>query len=205
MKKVKIILIGESGVGKSSLITQYIEKKFKLEQTFTISNDRRIKPLSINGKEIKLEIWDTVGQEKLRNINKMFMKNVQIAIFVYDITKKKSIINFDSYWYKEVSDENDVTKIIFGIVANKSDLYKIQEIDQLEGKKLAEKIGGKFFETTAKNFESIQTVFEELVQDYITKFSENDDIDKDNRQSLVLNKDINNKKRNKNECCRKNK
>ena len=203
MKKLKIILIGESGVGKSSLITQYIEKKYNLELTFTISNDRRLKPLSINGKKINLEIWDTVGQEKLRNINKMFMKNVQIAIFVYDITKKKSIINFDSYWYKEVCNENDIDKVIFGIVANKTDLYQKQEIDQIEGIQLAQNIGAKFFETSATNFESIQTVFEELAQDYISKFSDTEDIDKDCRPSCVLNPNINNQKRNKNECCLK--
>ena len=199
MKRLKIIIIGESNVGKSSLISQYIDKNFKLEYMSTIANDRRIKKLIINDKEITIEIWDTVGQEKLRNINKMFLKNSQIAIFVYDITNKKSIEHFESYWYKEVCDTNDPNKIIFGIVANKIDLYNKQEIEPSEGIKLAETIGAKFYETSANNYDSIEIVFEELVENYINKFANFDSDDNCNKSYILDNISA---KKDKSNCCK---
>ena len=90
-EKIKLILVGDSTVGKTSIINQYIKNTFSSEFTVTMAQDKSLKSIKLNnGKELMLEIWDTVGQEKLRSTNKIFMKNSKIALIVYIITDQQS-------------------------------------------------------------------------------------------------------------------
>ena len=109
MKKLKVTLIGESQVGKTSLINQYVNNKFEDEYLMTIGNDKMIKEIEINENKVRLEIWDTIGQKDLRNANKIFMKNTNIALIVYDITNKKSFENLNEF-YKELIKMNERDK-----------------------------------------------------------------------------------------------
>ena len=166
MKKLKVTLIGESKVGKTSLINQYVNNKFEEEYIMTIGNDKMIKEIEINENKVRLEIWDTIGQESLRSANKIFMKNTNIALIVYDITNKKSFENLNEF-YKELIKMNERDKMIIGIAANKSDLYENSEVNKEEGEEYANNINALYFESTATDHENVVNIFEELIKVYI--------------------------------------
>ena len=166
MYKPKLILVGEGHVGKTSIIQKFIEQKFSESYLMTVGSDKSIKDLKINGKDIKLEIWDTAGQDKYRGVNKIFMKNTKIALLVYDITEKYTFEQL-KFWIDNVKEINKNEQIIFGIAANKSDLFEQQVIDTEKGKKFANDNNCLFFETSAKDHGSIVNVFDKLVEKYV--------------------------------------
>ena len=166
MKKLKFILVGESQVGKTSLINQYVNNEFDGDYLMTIGNDKITKDIKINEEQLKLEIWDSIGHESLRSANKIFMKNTDIALIVYDITNKKSFVNLNEF-YKELIKMNERDKMIIGIAANKSDLYENTEVNKEEGEEYAKNINALFFESTATDHENVVNIFEELIKVYI--------------------------------------
>ncbi len=166
MNKTKLIIVGEATVGKTSILLQYNENQFIENYITTIGNDKTIKEMTIKDKKLKVEIWDTAGQEKFRAVNKIFMKNTQIALIVYSITDKNSFEQL-KFWIEQVKEINKNEKIIFGIAANKSDLFEQQIISTEVGKKFAEDNKCLFFETSAKDHKSIVTVFEKLIEKYV--------------------------------------
>ena len=166
MKKLKVTLIGESQVGKTSLINQYVNNKFEDEYLMTIGNDKMIKEIEINENKVRLEIWDTIGQENLRSANKIFMKNTDIALIVYDITNRQSFVNLNEF-YEELININKRDKMIIGIAANKSDLYENAKVNKEEGEEYAKKINALYFESTATDHENVVNIFEELIKVYI--------------------------------------
>ena len=175
MDKIKLIIVGESKVGKTSLINQYLEKKFDFDITFTITSDKFEKIIKLdNDKELKIEIWDTAGQEKYRVVNKIFIKNSKIALLVYDITNRNSFEQID-YWYKTIKDLNPF-EVIFGVVANKIDLYKKQIISKEEGENYAKSINALFFETSSMEYDSINQVFIEIANAYFKNIAERESI-----------------------------
>ena len=166
MKKLKVTLIGESKVGKTSLINQYVNNKFEEEYFMTIGNDKLIKEIEINENKVRLEIWDTIGQENLRSANKIFMKNTDIALIVYDITNKETFEKVN-HWINLVKEVNGNRNLIIGIAANKSDLYENTEVNREEGEEYAKKINALYFESTATDHENVVNIFEELIKVYI--------------------------------------
>ena len=167
MDRIKLILVGDKSVGKTSIITQFSEKQFTNDYIPTIGSDKIIKEIEIKGEKLKLEIWDTVGQEQYRTVNKIFIKNAQIALIVYDITNKDSFNNLN-FWLQEIIDINR-KKVICCVLSNKTDLYENQVVDSEEGKNFATEKKMKFFETSAKDYESIEKVFIEICEDYSSK------------------------------------
>ena len=125
--------------------------------------------IKINNIEYKVNLWDTIGQEKYKALTKIFFKNSKIVLFVYDITSRKSFESLRSW--KQIIDEILGNVPIIGVVANKCDLYLKEQVKEDEGKKYAEEIGAKFIYTSAKldalNFKKF---LEELVKDYVKKF-----------------------------------
>ena len=164
--KVKLILVGETTVGKTSIINQYIDKTFKEEYMMTIGKEKSLKNINLEGKEVTLEIYDTAGQIDYRAINKIFMKNTDIALIVYDITNKKSFEEL-SDWINSVNQSNNNKNVIFGIAANKSDLYEQKVINKKEGEEFAKNNNALFFETSAKDYDSVENVFLTLSEEYI--------------------------------------
>ena len=170
---IKLILIGESGTGKTSLIDVYSGKKFSLKTFSSLSSNYIIKKMEINQKNYVIKIWDTAGQERFRSLNKLFIKDSQIVIFVYDVTKKKTFEEL-GYWVnfvQQILPEN----VIFGIVANKMDLINADENNEKnnceyvkgeEGQKYSDEIGAIFCETSAKD--DIEE-FADLVRQLINK------------------------------------
>ena len=112
----KIVLVGESGVGKSCIINYLMKNDFKINQMPSISCEYYKKIMEFNelsGKKILFQIWDTVGQERYRSVSKLFYKNAKAAIFVYDITKKDSFQKIKDFWYKEISEFSPNNKYLF--------------------------------------------------------------------------------------------
>jgi small GTP-binding protein len=168
MSKVKLIFVGEGGVGKTCLISQYMENKFNEEHAMTVGRDKSLKEIEINGKTINLEIWDTPGQEKFNSASKMFMKNTKIALIVYSIIDKNSFKKLDK-WIDMVNETNKNENVTIGIVANKSDLFEKQEVSKEEGEQYAKDKNLFFFETSAKDYASINNVFIEICKAYLEK------------------------------------
>ena len=164
--KIKFILVGDKAVGKTSLITQYTSKTFSENYIMTIGADKQLKNINIGGKEVSLEIFDTVGQEEYRAINKLFMKKTDIALIIYDITNGKSFEEL-SDWVKIVKEINGKENVVFGVAANKSDLYEQKVVNKKEGEKFAEDNDALFFETSAKDYDSVENVFLTLCEQFL--------------------------------------
>ena len=173
--RLKVIFVGSGQVGKTSLITQYLNKTFTEGYLITVGVDKSMKNIKIEGKDVTLEINDTAGQEDYRQVNKIFMKNTKIAIFVYDITNRASFEEIPK-WIETVNQSNPNNNIIFGLAANKSDLYENQEIKKKEGSDFANNHNLLFFETSAKDYDSIENVFMALTKEYLTKNNNNTNI-----------------------------
>lgn len=179
---VKILLIGDSNVGKTSILLRYDENEFKNTYMSTIGIDFRIKTISIDNKKVKLQIWDTAGQERFRSITTSYYKLAMGIVLVYDITSEKSFSNI-SYWFDNIKKNANVNvkKIL---VANKSDLNDERAIEYERGKELALNYDVPFYEISTKNGDNIGEIFELLTRNIIyNKESEiNND---DDRLNLV--------------------
>ncbi len=160
---VKVVLLGESGVGKTSIINQFIAKKFNPRCATSVSAQFVSKIINFPElkKSIKFDIWDTVGQEKYRSLARIFYKDAKVIIFVYDITKEFSFNSLKDYWYKETSNNADGHPLL-ALVANKVDLYENQVVEHKDGKAFAEEINAIFQTTSAMNDSGINTLFDNI-------------------------------------------
>ena len=158
----KLILLGDSGVGKTNLINVTMGKKFLENDNVTITASFSEKTFEIDSNKYKIYFWDTAGIERYRGVTKLYYKGSDIVIFVYDITSIKSF-NSLKEWIKETKEiiENDY---VCGIVGNKKDLYKEQQISDKESKEFAQSIGMKLKIVSAKED---REGFIEFVQDLI--------------------------------------
>ena len=160
-ESIKVVLVGESGVGKTSIISQFTSKKFDPHRETSLSAQFISKTVNFQdlGKEIKFDIWDTVGQEKYRSLAKIFYKDAKVIVFVYDITTEYSFNELKNYWYEETRSNTDGSPIL-AVVGNKIDLYKEQKVSNNDGKEFAEKIGAIFQTTSAQSDSGISTLFD---------------------------------------------
>ena len=141
----KVVLIGESTMGKTCIILQFIDGRFKSNSLSTLAAQFCRKNFEFPGdKSITLDIWDTVGQEKFRSLNKIFYSNAKAVILVYDITNKKTFDEIKKYWYGQIQ-QNCEKNIIIAIAANKSDLTEQREVPDNEGEEFAKSINAIFF------------------------------------------------------------
>ena len=202
MNRIKIILAGESLVGKTSLIKQYIQKEFLEDNVITTSADKITKTIETkNNTKYILEIWDTAGNKEYKATNKIFMRNSQIAILVYDITKKESFDELENS-YNQILNSNKNNNIVFAVAGNKSDLYEEQIIFPEEGIQFANKINAIFKETSAKDYESVNELFEDVIEKYDLMMIENKNKingDDEENKSVSLSQTIENQKNN--SCC----
>ena len=167
-ESIKVVLLGESGVGKKSLISQFTVNKFDPHRETSLSAHFASKTLDFPdlGQSIKLDIWDTVGQEKYRSLAKIFYKDAKVIIFVYDITREFSFESIKNYWYKETKENWEGTPIL-ALVGNKIDLYSEIKVSNKEGMAFAEEIGAIFQFTSAESNFGITNLFENILKTYL--------------------------------------
>ena len=158
---IKVVLIGESGVGKTSIIKQFTIQQFDPDCASSINGQYSCKILNIPNtkKSLKFDIWDTAGQEKYRSLAKIFYKDAKIIIFVYECTNKSSFDNLQNYWYDQI-DSCCSPDTIFALVSNKNDLYKYSQVKDEDAIKWADEIGAIFQSTSAKSNSGIEKLFE---------------------------------------------
>ena len=161
----KVILVGDSGVGKTSIIGRYLNR-YSAEQRSTIGASYSNKSEKIDNYQINFDIWDTAGQERFRSVNTIFYKEAYICIMVYDITKEESFQSIKEYWYNIVT-ENSLNEIIFGIAGNKIDLYEEEKVNQEEAKNFSDSIGAIFKTTSAKENTYVDDLFKDLGRKFI--------------------------------------
>lgn len=169
----KIILIGDSGVGKTNILYRYTQNKFFLNHTITIGVDMGIKKEIINDEEIKVQLWDTAGQERFKSIIRSYFKNITACVFVYDITDFSSFVNLNK-WLNEFKQNNTNNNPVIALVGNKCDLGNKRIISYKVGKEFAEKYNiDIFFETSAKSGNNINDVFLSIINKVIENNNNN--------------------------------
>ena len=156
----KIVLLGESGVGKTCIISRYINQVFEGNTISTNGASYAAKTLHFDDydKSLKVEIWDTAGQEQYRSLTKIFYKDATAAILVYDITRKKTFDEIKNYWYKQLLDCAP-SDIVVGLAGNKADLFDREQVSEEEAKEFAKEIKAIFRLTSAMTASGIDELF----------------------------------------------
>ncbi|KAG6490820.1 ras-related protein Rab2BV-like [Zingiber officinale] len=154
----KIVLIGDSGVGKSNILSRFTRNEFALDSKSTIGVEFATKTLQIEGRTVKAQIWDTAGQERYRAITSAYYRGAVGALLVYDITKKQTFDNVQR-WLRELRDHAD-SNIVVMMAGNKSDLTHLRAVSESEGQEFAEKEGLSFLETSALGSLNVEKAFQ---------------------------------------------
>ena len=168
----KLLLIGNSAVGKSSLLLRFSDNIFNDSFLPTIGVDFKIRTFDLNNKTVKLQIWDTAGQERFKTITSSYYKGAHGIIMVYDITDKQSFKDIDN-WLAEVEKHasENVNKLLVG---NKCDLESNRQVSYEEGKAYADQLGIKFIETSAKESKNVDSAFFTMANEIKARVQKND-------------------------------
>jgi len=182
----KILLLGDSGVGKSCIILRYIDNTFTQNLMNSIGVDFKLKTMSIDGKNVKLQIWDTAGQERFRTITTSYYKGAQGIVIVYDVTESESFEHVKN-WMNDIEKyaKNDVLKILVG---NKSDLISKRKVSTEQGQDLADHYNIPFLETSAKDNSNIEQLFIDSARAFIRKQANNGNNNLDKRKKMEMKK-----------------
>lgn len=161
----KILIIGDSGVGKSNLLLRYVKNEFMSDMRSTVGVEFGSKLLTIDNVKVKAQIWDTAGQERYRAITSAYYKGAKGVLIVYDITRRESFTNLDK-WLTDFKMKCDDDAAIV-IIGNKSDLQSKREVDKEEAALKAQSNHLAFFETSAKENENVNIAFLNLMQQVV--------------------------------------
>jgi Ras-related protein Rab-1A len=197
----KLLLIGNSSVGKSSLLVRFVDDVWEENFVPTIGVDFKLKTLDVNGKKVKLQIWDTAGQERFKNITASYYRGGNGVLVVYDITDRDSFTNLTS-WLIEI--EKNANKNVFKLlIGNKNDLESERKVTTEEGKEFADSNGMKFIETSAKTADKVYEAFELLTKEIIKNNLNKDKVitNKATERKIELNKGADLNKKKKEGCC----
>lgn len=159
----KVVLIGDSGVGKSNLLSRFTRNEFNLESKSTIGVEFATRSIQVDGKTIKAQIWDTAGQERYRAITSAYYRGAVGALLVYDITKSVSFENVER-WLKELRDHAD-SNIVIMLVGNKSDLRHLRSVNTEDAGAYCEKEGLSFIETSALESTNVEKAFHQILEE----------------------------------------
>ncbi|KAJ5067264.1 ras and ef-hand domain-containing protein [Anaeramoeba ignava] len=166
-KTLKVVLLGNSQVGKSCLLHQFCDGKFNRNTISTAGVDFRFSELVVRDQTIKLQIWDTAGQERFRTITSSYYRDADGVMVVYDITNRPSYDQIQ-YWIKDITSNGppNIAKMIF---ANKNDLDTDRKVEKSEGEKLASSLNCSFFEGSAKTGENVGQAFFKLAEQAVDR------------------------------------
>ena len=160
----KVVLIGDSGVGKSNLLSRFTKNEFNLESKTTIGVEFATKSIEVGSKIIKAQIWDTAGQERYRAITSAYYRGAVAALLVYDITKLHTFQSVEK-WLQELKDYAD-DNIVVMLVGNKTDLNNLRAVKVEDAQAFAEKHELAFIETSALDSTNVVDAFEQIIQIY---------------------------------------
>lgn len=189
----KLLVVGESGVGKTCMLLRFADNSFEENFLSTIGVDFKVKQIVVDNKKVKLQIWDSAGQERFRNITASYYRNCSAIIIVYDITSKDSF-NKVSDWVEEV--RRYVPSAPLLLVGNKCDLEENRQVPKEDGEELAKRLGLIFLETSAKTSYNIEEAFQEMAQQLIKEAP-----NKPKNDSTPVNLNAANDNKKKGKCC----
>ena len=169
----KMILIGDSSVGKSNILLKYLKGEFDPNSRATVGVEFGTKNITLNGKRVKIQIWDTAGQERYKSITSAYYKGAKGAFIVYDISRRTTFDNIDK-WITDLKTNGDQNIAII-LIGNKSDLEDKREVSKDEGVKKSEDCKIAFLETSALNGENVNKAFDELIDQIYENNCTNDD------------------------------
>ena len=180
---IKVILIGDSGVGKTNIMSKFLKNQFLEDSKATVGVEFGSKLFIQQGHKIKAQIWDTAGQEKYKSITSAYYKGSKGALVIYDITQKETFANIEK-WVNDLKCKGD-PKITIIIIGNKSDLEEKRQISKEQGEEKAKSFGCAFLETSAFSGDNIEKAFEMMVKEIYDKFTS--DIGGDDEEELDSN------------------
>jgi small GTP-binding protein len=207
-KGCKVVLLGDSGVGKTCIISRYISGTFDSNSASTNGASYASKNITyekLGGKSLLLDIWDTAGQEKYKALTKFFYKDAAVAILVYDITLRQSFDNIKDYWYEQIKENGD-KNIVLGIAGNKCDLYEEEAVPEAEAREFAASVGAIFSLTSAQNNTGINELFADAGNKYLDpnfqqKVQGEKEEKEEGRQKITIEKSDEKKERKKKSFC----
>lgn len=157
---MKLLLVGDSGVGKSCLLLRFVEDKFNPSFITTIGIDFKIRTIESKGKKIKLQVWDTAGQERFRTITTAYYRGAMGIVLIYDVTDARTFENVENWFQTVTQHANDDAQIF--LVGNKSDDEENRQVSREQGQQLAQKLNIPFLEASAKTNDNVESIFYEL-------------------------------------------
>jgi Ras-related protein Rab-18 len=161
---MKILMVGDSGVGKSSLLIRFTSDTFADMSSPTIGVDFKLKMVNKGEKRVKLTLWDTAGQERFRTLTSSYYRGAQGIVLVYDVTRRQTFTNLSDVWLKEIERYSTKEDCIKMLVGNKLDLESERVVTKKEGVDFARRHGCLFLEASAKSSTNVKLCFDELVQ-----------------------------------------
>jgi Ras-related protein Rab-1A len=166
---MKLLLVGNSGVGKSCLLLKFADDTFSDSFIPTIGVDFKVKTLEVDGKSVKLQIWDTAGQERFRTITSSYYRGAHGVVMVYDITDKESFDDLTSRWLPDIEQCSD-SNVLKLVVGNKSDLSEQRAVVKSDAEAFCQKLGSvRFLETSAKNTTNVDEIFTTLAKEFVAR------------------------------------
>merc|ERR1740136_5277 len=162
---LKVVMVGDSGVGKSSLLKRFSSREFTGDYISTIGVDFEIKTLEVDGKTVKLQIWDTAGQERFQNITTSYYRGAHCIILVYDITQRESFDHVNK-WVKQIRDYASANVRIL-LVGNKCDLAERRSVPFEDAQDVARSLKVQVFETSAKDSTNVDQAFHHVAEEAI--------------------------------------
>ncbi|CAG9320154.1 unnamed protein product [Blepharisma stoltei] len=163
----KMIIIGDTGVGKSCLLLQFTDQKFRNDHDLTIGVEFGSRTIHLGEKDIKLQVWDTAGSESFRSITRSYYRGAAGALLVYDITRRDSFQHLD-FWLRDTR-ENGFSNMAIVLVGNKTDLDSKRAVSKQEAQKFARENGMSYIETSAKDGNNIDSSFVEIAKAILIK------------------------------------
>ena len=162
---IKLLLIGNTYVGKTMIVQKFIDNSFSKSTVSTIGVDLQSKIIDINGKKVKYLIWDTAGEDRMKTMTYSYYRGCHVILVVYDVTERKSFQNVTTW--VECIDKFAKSNVLKILVGNKTDLEDKRVITTEEGKKLAEENGLKYYEISALKITGLHEMFEDIAKEYV--------------------------------------
>lgn len=203
---LKIVLIGDSGVGKTNLLSRFARDQFNPDSKSTIGVEFATKTLEIEGKTVKAQIWDTAGQERYRAITSAYYRGAIGALLLYDITASLTFSSL-TRWLQELR-ENADSNIVVMLVGNKSDLQELRAVSTEDGTGFSQQENLLFIETSARNATNVQEAFTTLITEIVHRLSKQNIVSPESPAKVGPNKGVtitspqsDDAKKKKNGCC----